>query len=112
MRRNIDELNTRIEAIDSNITQFSNSVREEVSKYGIDFHINSIFFETNKLLEKLLKDKSTYHNLREQINLFENEIDVIDNRNYVAEKEMKELFNYVGADDEDEYYYYGRMFFF
>ncbi|OFL46369.1 MULTISPECIES: ATP-binding protein [Nosocomiicoccus] len=110
MRRNIDELNTRIEAIDSNITQFSNSVREEVSKYGIDFHINSIFFETNKLLEKLLKDKSTYHNLREQINLFENEIDVIDNRNYVAEKEMKELFNYVGADDEDEYYYYGRMF--
>ncbi|CAM3438143.1 ATP-binding protein [Nosocomiicoccus ampullae] len=110
MRRSVDELKSRIETLEQNIETFSNSVRSEVSKLGIEFHINSIFFEANRLLEKLKKDEATYQNLREQINLFESEIDVIDNRNYVAEKEMEDLFNYVDAEDEDEFYYYGRMF--
>lgn len=108
LRRLVNKDKTEKEKLEQEISHFSEETKEKIKNIAIEFHINSIFYEAKNLLEKMRKDLSTYKNLREQINLFENEVNVITNRNFVAEQEIKKLLQFVDADDEDEYYYYGR----
>src|SRR5699024_4143757 len=48
--------------------------------------------------------------LREQADLLENEIAVLEEKNRSSQKELNELLDYVDAEDEEEYYYYARKF--
>ncbi len=110
LRRMVDKDKEKIDHLNREIDSFSSDTKEKIKHLDIDFHINSIFYEANLMLDKMRKTRDTYLNLREQINLFENEVGVINNRNFVSEQEMNKLFDLVDASDEDEFYYYGRMY--
>ena len=110
LRRMVDKDKEKIDHLNREIDSFSSDTKGKIKHLDIDFHINSIFYEANLMLDKMRKTRDTYMNLREQINLFENEVGVINNRNFVSEQEMNKLFDFVDASDEDEFYYYGRMY--
>src|SRR5699024_9778956 len=110
LRRMVEKDKEKIDHLSREIDSFSSDAKEKIKHLDIDFHINSIFYEANLMLDKMRKTRDTYMNLREQINLFENEVGVINNRNFVSEQEMNKLFDFVDASDEDEFYYYGRMY--
>lgn len=90
------------------MNDFDSRVSEEVSGLGIHYNKTSVFHEAAQLASKLSKDESRYYSLREQADLLENEITVLEERNRTSQKELNQLLDYVDADDEEEYYYYAR----
>src|SRR5699024_2194029 len=90
------------------LNDFDSRVSEEVSGLGIHYNKTSVFHEAAQLASKLSKDESRYYSLREQADLLENEITVLEERNRTSQKELNQLLDYVDADDEEEYYYYAR----
>src|SRR5699024_12444218 len=79
-----------------------------VKKLGITYNDASIFYEVNQKLTEYNENIANRKQLDEQIKLLENEISVMEERVSSSSKEIDELFDYVDADDEEEYYYNAR----
>ena len=109
-RRQIEKEADELASIKSNLEAFDQRVSEEVSNLGISYSKNRVFHEAGQLASKLSSDESKYYRLREQADLLENEIAVLEEKNSTSQKELNELLDYVDADDEEEYYYYARKF--
>lgn len=109
-RRQIEKESEELASINSNLEAFDQRVSEEVSNLGISYSKNRVFHEAGQLASKLSSDESKYYRLREQADLLENEIAVLEEKNSTSQKELNELLDYVDADDEEEYYYYARKF--
>ncbi|QQD85125.1 AAA family ATPase [Jeotgalicoccus sp. ATCC 8456] len=107
-RRQIDKEKSQLNDINNALNDFDQRVSEEVSNLGIHYSKNAVFHEANQLANKLSADESKYYRLREQADLLENEISVLEERNRTSQRELNELLDYVEADDEEEYYYYAR----
>ena len=60
------------------------------------------------MVSGMYKDEAHYNRLKDQINLLENEIKVLTERNEAARQEIVQLLDYVDAEDEEEYYYFAR----
>lgn len=107
-RHQINREQQELDNITKNLNDFDTRVSEEVSAFGIHYKQTSIFHEAGQLSSKLQKDESMYYSLREQADLLENEITVLEERNAASQRELNQLLDYVEADDEEEYYYYAR----
>ncbi len=107
-RHQINREQQELDNITQRLNDFDARVSEEVSAFGIHYNKTSIFHEAGQLAAKLQKDESMYYRLREQADLLENEITVLEERNASSQRELNQLLDYVDADDEEEYYYYAR----
>lgn len=109
-RHQINREQQQLDSIHKQLNDFDTRVSEEVSALGIHYNKTSIFHEAGQLASKLSRDEAAYYNLREQANLLENEITVLEERNSTSQRELNQLLDYVDADDEEEYYYYARKY--
>lgn len=109
-RHQINREQQQLDSIHKQLNDFDTRVSEEVSALGIHYNKTSIFHEAGQLASKLNRDEAAYYNLREQANLLENEITVLEERNSTSQRELNQLLDYVDADDEEEYYYYARKY--
>lgn len=107
-RHQINREQEALQNIHESLDTFDKRVSEEVSAYGIHYNKTAIFHEVGQLASKLSKDEAKYYRLRDQADLLENEITVLEERNSTSQRELNDLLDYVDADDEEEYYYYAR----
>lgn len=107
-RNQIERHKVEKDNIVRSLQEFKQEVKEDVKKLGIDFYEATIFYDINRMLEQMKQDKETYRRLDDQIKLLENELMKLNERLIESHNEVDELFKYVDADDEEEYYYHAR----
>jgi len=109
-RNQISRHNVEKDNVIKSLQDFKREVKEDVKKLGITYNDASIFYEVNQKLTEYNENIANRKQLDEQIKLLENEISVMEERVSSSSKEIDELFDYVDADDEEEYYYHARKF--
>lgn len=92
------------------LQEFKQEVKADVKDLGIEFYEATIFFDVGQLLEEMKTNKANYHRLDDQIKLIESELSKLQERLNEAEKEVRGLFDYVEAEDEEAFYYYARKY--
>lgn len=92
------------------LQEFKKETKEDVKQLGIEFYEATIFYDVTQLLEQMKKDKANYHRLDEQIKLLESEILKLEERLDESTAEVESLFDYVDAEDEEEFYYHARKY--
>ncbi|MFD2828893.1 ATP-binding protein [Corticicoccus populi] len=92
------------------LQEFKQEVKADVKDLGIEFYEATIFFDVGQLLEEMKTNKANYHRLDDQIKLIESELSKLQERLNEAEQEVRGLFDYVEAEDEEAFYYYARKY--
>lgn len=92
------------------LQDFKQEVKTDLKPLGIEFYEATIFFDVTQLLEEMKTNKAYYHRLDDQIKLIESELTKLNERLDEAVKEVEGLFEYVDADDEEEFYYHSRKY--
>ena len=109
-RNQINRHRIEMDNINRELQQFKKTVKEDVAAFGIHYDDSTIFYDVKSLVSGMYKDEAHYNRLKDQINLLENEIKVLAERNEDARQETVKLLDYVEAEDEEEYYYYARKY--
>ncbi|TVT29810.1 AAA family ATPase [Salinicoccus cyprini] len=109
-RNQISRHNVEMDNINRELKEFKRSVKDELVKFDIHYDDSTVFYDVKNMVSKMYKDENHYNRLKDQIGLLENEIKVLSDRNNAGSEEIIQLFDYVDAEDEEEYYYFARKY--
>ncbi|MFC3899640.1 ATP-binding protein [Aliicoccus persicus] len=106
----IDEINTSIDEINAYKDEFKSSALPLLEAFGTDYNETNVFYEVDNLVTTMKEDRTKHVHLKDQLDLLVNEVDVLNEQNASSRIEIRDLFEVVDADDEEEFYYHARQY--
>lgn len=115
--RNIKQKHARVVEIDGIIKEI-NAYKEQIKvditpileRFDISYNETNLFYEITNLLTQMKDNQAQLRHLEEQLELLENEVDVLNEQNASSRIDVRNLFEVVDADDEEEFYYHARQY--
>lgn len=115
--RTIKQKDSRLKEIDirtKEINDYKEELKENITpileRFDITYNETNLFYEITNLLTQMKEDLAQIRHLEEQLELLENEVDVLNEQNASSRIDIRNLFEVVDADDEEEFYYHARQY--